>query len=381
MIRPLIRQQPALRLTEAAPPMVRPLVATGDDHLLDDVLRLAAAAGTEVEVAHDETASKASWHAAPMVVVGHDLAEGLAAMAPARRACVFVVGHSAGDDDPAVSHLWRCAVELGAERVGLLPADEQWLTERLADAAEGEVADAHVIGIVGGRGGAGASVFATALALAGTQQGLTTMLIDLDLWGGGLDLVLGAEDSAGLRWPDLASTRGRLGGRALLAELPARRDLTVVSGDRGDLTAIPIEAARAVLSAGRRACDLVVVDLPRRLDLAGEETLAACSNVVVVVPTEVRAVAAAVRVVAAATTTAADVRLVTRRTSTSGVTSADVSTALDLPLIAEIPTEPRIADKLDRGEPPGLDGSGPLSAVCAEYLHDLRFDSVPARSA
>lgn len=385
MIRPLIRQQPVRPLPgisePTSPPAIRPLVITGDDQLLDDVLRLAAAAGSEVEVAHDLAAGRSRWHAAPVILIGHDLAAALASVPPSRRDRVFVVGQSLAADEHSNSSLWRYALDLGAERVCLLPADETWLTERLADAAEGELAEAQVVGVIGGRGGAGASVFATALALAGTRQGWTTMLVDLDLWGGGLDLVLGAEDSAGLRWPDLADTRGRLGGRALLAELPARRDLTVVSGDRGDLTAIPVEAARAVLSAGRRASDLVVIDLPRQLDVAGDEALAGCSCVAVVVPTEVRAVAAAARVVAAATTRAADVRLVTRRTSASGVTAADVSAALDLPLSVEIPTEPRIADKLDRGDPPGLDGSGPLSAACDQFLDDMRADSLPARAA
>jgi CO dehydrogenase nickel-insertion accessory protein CooC1 len=67
----------------------------------------------------------------------------------------------------------------------------------------------------GGRGGAGASVLATALALTASRLDRPTMLVDADPYGGGLDLVLGAEKTGGLRWPDLAGTRGRVGGRTL----------------------------------------------------------------------------------------------------------------------------------------------------------------------
>ena len=49
-----------------------------------------------------------------------------------------------------------------------------------------------VIAVIGGRGGAGASVFATALAHSATEA----LLVDLDPWGGGIDLLLGAETAS-----------------------------------------------------------------------------------------------------------------------------------------------------------------------------------------
>ena len=58
------------------------------------------------------------------------------------------------------------------------------------------------VAVVGGCGGAGASVLAAALAVTAVRHGGRALLVDCDPLGGGLDLVLGAEHVAGLRWPD-----------------------------------------------------------------------------------------------------------------------------------------------------------------------------------
>jgi hypothetical protein len=49
----------------------RPLLITSDPLLLDDVVRLAAAAGVEMTVREEPTAS--TWTRAPMVFVGDDV--------------------------------------------------------------------------------------------------------------------------------------------------------------------------------------------------------------------------------------------------------------------------------------------------------------------
>jgi chitodextrinase len=56
----------------------RSLVLTADEALLDELLRLAAAAGVEVDVAPDPVAARPRWQAAPLVVVGDDQAESAA---------------------------------------------------------------------------------------------------------------------------------------------------------------------------------------------------------------------------------------------------------------------------------------------------------------
>ena len=53
---------------------------------------------------------------------------------------------------------------------------------------------------------------------------------------------------------------------------------------------------RSVVAAAARMSDLVVVDLPRHVDEAAAEALAVATVTLLVVPAEVRAVAAAGRV-------------------------------------------------------------------------------------
>ncbi len=94
----------------------------------------------------------------------------------------------------------------------MLPEGEGWLAARVERSVRGR-APAPLVAVVGGRGGAGASVLATALALTAARRDLEVTLLDLDPLGGGLDLLLGAEAAPGLRWGDLRHVTG----------LPARR--------------------------------------------------------------------------------------------------------------------------------------------------------------
>lgn len=356
---------------------VRPLIVTADEDLLDDLLRLAAAAGVDVDVAPDPPTARSRWPAAPLVVVGDDQAAGLAALAPTRRHGVYVVTRALagpGGIGTGSGEVWRHGMALGAEHVLVFPDDDSWLADRLADAAEGDSGDALVLGVVGGRGGAGASALAAAVSVVSARRGLTTALVDVDPLGGGIDLALGAEAVAGVRWPELAGSRGRLSARDLLGELPARHGVSIVSCDRRALPSIPAAAFASVLSATRRACDLVVLDLPRHVESPVDDALAACSTVLLVVPIEVRAVAASVKVAGTVTAIAGDVRVVARGPATSGLDATEVSTALSLPLAVDMSADPSLQAALDRGEPPGRDLKGPLAAACTEVLDSLLVD-------
>ena len=73
----------------------RPLVVTADDELLDELLRLLAAAGAEPEVATGGPALRRAHRSAPLVLVGADaLAAGVLRARPRRPGLVVV---SAGE--------------------------------------------------------------------------------------------------------------------------------------------------------------------------------------------------------------------------------------------------------------------------------------------
>lgn len=344
----------------------RPLLVTGDPALLDDLLRLAAAAGVEPEVAADPAPARRSWSAAPVVLVGADLTDACIGAQLPRRDDVVLVGLDLDD-----ASVWERAVRLGAAHVIFLPDAEPWLVDLLADATEPPGPVAAVVGVVGGRGGAGATSLVVALALGALRRGLRTLLVDADPLGGGIDLTLGAEDASGLRWPALASSRGRVSHRALAEALPRVDGLAVLSWDRGDLPHVPPTAMGALLDSARRGSDLVVVDLPRMVDEAAQVALTRTTVALLVVPAEVRACAAAARVSAALSLRCPDVRVVVRGPAPGGLTADAVATSLALPLAASLRAEPGIAEALERGEPPGRRARGPLARFCERFLAEI----------
>jgi len=145
----------------------------------------------------------------------------------------------------------------------------------------------------------------------------------------------------------------------------------VLSWDRGEVVAVPVEAMATALDAGRRGRDLVIVDLPRRLDDASLLALGTADRGYLVVPAELRASAAAARVAAVAGPHCPSLAAVVRGPAPGGLRAKDVAQAIGLPLAGFLRPEPRLAAGLERGEPPARDGAGPLAALCQRILDEL----------
>jgi hypothetical protein len=132
-----------------------------DDHALaDDIDRVAAAVGLPVVHAADPSGRNARTGAVAVLL---DVT--------AARRCA----------DRALPRRGRVVLVARAEPEA---ADFQ-----AADSCRGEDRRREVVAVIAGRGGAGTSVFATALA----QTADDALLVDADPWGGGVDLVLGCE--------------------------------------------------------------------------------------------------------------------------------------------------------------------------------------------
>jgi secretion/DNA translocation related CpaE-like protein len=227
---------------------------------------------------------------------------------------------------------------------------------------------AHIIGVVGGSGGVGASALTAAIAIRAAQSGLRPVALDGDRFGGGLDVTLGIEQERGVRWPDLAGARGRIDGPELLRRLPWADGVGVLSFDRARDVPLAAEIVREVLLALGAASDLVVVDLPGP-DHEIFATLAPSVDVLVLLAGSGICDLAGASAIAGHLVQACPETWLCLRTSGRGSHFADtVAGALDLPLLAVIREEPSLAADLLHGIPPGSSARGVLAAAADAVL-------------
>ncbi|PVZ09390.1 septum site-determining protein Ssd [Actinomycetospora cinnamomea] len=357
----------------------RVVVMTDDEDLLDEVVRLAAAAGVELERVPDAAGVRRRWHSAGLVLLDEAAARAVGPLRLGRRDGVVLLCR---DEPPGT--IWERAVGVGAEHVVSLPEGEDWLVGALADTGPApESGPGRVVAVVGGRGGAGASVLAVAVAARAGSRGTRVLLVDCDPLGGGLDLVAGAEELEGLRWGGLALGHGgggRVAAASLHEALPSPDGLlTVLSCDRGGAGPEP-GAAVAVIEAGRRAGEIVVCDLPRHPTDTALAVADAADLVVLLVPAEVRAVAAATRVAEPLAHRGVPLRLVVRGPAPGGLDGEDVAHALGIDLLVSVAPEPGLAAALDRGRVPGL-RRGPLQDAAVAVLDALEAVTERGRAA
>jgi secretion/DNA translocation related CpaE-like protein len=361
-----VSRVPAARATAA-----RPLVVSTDEELLDDLLRLLAAAGAEPELATGGPALRRAHREAPLALVGADALGAPAVRALPRRPGLVVVARTELPPED-----WAAAVELGAERVALLPADEAWLLARCAAAVRSPVERGRLAVVGAACGGAGASTVAAALALA---AGPGVLLVDADAGGGGLDLLLGAERVEGLRWPELRGLRGRVAGDALLAALPEVRGVHVLAASRAAPGDVPPEALAAVVEAARAEGRTVVVDLPRGNEALAEAVLPDAELAALLVPARLRPASAARLMVGEPAQrlpwSAAEVVV---RPVPGGLSREQVADLVGRPVLAELGADRSAAPRGERGELPLIAVRSPLGVLTRRLLAAMPRPGVSA---
>lgn len=245
----------------------------------------------------------------------------------------------------------------------------------------------RLLAIVGASGGCGASTLAAATARYAAETGRSVVLVDGAAGGAGLDVVLGIEHVAGVRWPDLVGCRGVVDGPGLIARMPRSGSVAVLAHSRESPLAVAAAAVRGVVAGLVAAVDLVVVDAPRSWSVG---SVGSVSSVVPVpsgsqapggVQADLAVVVAGTGVVELAALAATAPRvarhvpqthLVLRGRRVSRALVDDVEAALDLPVLGVLGEDPQVARDVAHGIPPG--GSrGPvadLARLVIEVLAD-----------
>jgi secretion/DNA translocation related CpaE-like protein len=227
---------------------------------------------------------------------------------------------------------------------------------------------AHIIGVVGGSGGVGASVLTAAIAVRAAQAGLRPVCLDGDRLGGGLDVTLGIEQEPGVRWPDLAGARGRIDGSELLHRLPSVDGVDVLSFDCARDVPLAAEIFRDVLLALRVAADVVVVDLPRP-DHEIFAALAPSVDVMVLLAgSGICDLAGASAIAEHLIQVCPDIWLCLRTKGKGSHFADTVAGALDLPLLAVVREEPSLSADVLQGTPPGSSARSALAAAADAVL-------------
>ena len=314
------------------------LLVTSSGVLRAEVERIVAAAAAQLRVVPDAVEAGRYWEAASAVLVGSDVRE----LPPRRHTPAVMVGLDGEGDS-----LWHLAAALGAERVAVLPDAAAWLADHLSR-SRSPGPGGLVLGITGGCGGAGATTAAIWIAQAAAGLGVRVLLIDGDPWGGGLELALAAEENPGLRWPDLAEARGSIDPLQLSDSLPVAGGFSFLSWPATREQPLPVAAAAAagVLDAARRGYELVLLDVGR-----GAEPLQTvawdCDRILMVVPAQLKAAVAAVRLLQELPPVEA--ALLVRGRPGSALDSALIADAVGLPVQGRIPELRAVAGAMESG--------------------------------
>ncbi|HEX5967259.1 MAG TPA: hypothetical protein VFY88_02195 [Intrasporangium sp.] len=195
----------------------------------------------------------------------------------------------------------------------------------------------HVIAVMPASGGVGATTLAAVVAVRAAEAGRSVVAVDLDRFGGRLDVVLGVEQEPGWRWDHLLDVAGVVDGVGLARELPRAGTVPVLGASVGSGRALGEEWVRILpdVVAGMAAAHPVTV-----LDVARDERVV--SAVAGLVDAWVVVVGTGVPQLAAAATSVPLLRQVVDDARAASVLGSGVGSGLG-------------------GDGPGLGGDGPVA--------------------
>lgn len=336
------------------------LVAVTDPLLQPEALHVVAASGrnaVETTDPREITMHASRCHA---ILCCATTAAHVATLAPRQRRFLLLGEQTAVD--------WKLAAELHAEAVLTLPTDSPALLEALGhrDAPRGE--NHKVIAVLGAAGGVGTSTFAAAMALVAGEA----ILIDATKTSGGLDLLLGVEESPGLRWNDFSFATGGIRASNVLPSLISTPEgVRLLAHGRSGASPPESRDVCTVVDA-LRGEQPVIVDA----GLLGQHDpalLSIADAAVVIVPMEVRGVAAANAHLVALHHDNLAVVLVARAREWASLDHSELSVFLGAEPVVSLGNIRGLTKKI---ETTGLSGSLPrkLAAAAREVLAECEVN-------
>lgn len=226
----------------------------------------------------------------------------------------------------------------------------------------------QVIAVMSATGGVGGTTLAAALAVRAAAAGRSSAAIDAEPWGGGLDVIFGAEQEPGWRWTDLQSVEGVVDGAALRRRLPEAESVALLAHPRSGAEGEWLPHLSAVTSALRATSELTVISADRDDRLV--DRLSGLVDIVLLVSGEgMSQLAGCSGAVARLRRRGLEPWVVGRTERGSAELIQLVCDELQVPLVATLGQDRRVASDALDGIAPGLRGRGPLVEVADELVH------------
>jgi pilus assembly protein CpaE len=257
-----------------------------------------------------------------------------------------------------------------------------------ATAADRTRTDSRMITVMSLKGGAGSSTVAVNLGTVFAGLGMSTLLVDLDLYGGDAALAIGADPQRTLA--DVTMSSGdldvdKLRGHATTHE--SGLDVLAAPASADDAPLVRVERIHDLLRVARDGWDVVVVDTGSVLDEHLVAALEASDDLLVVTTPDATGLRAARRAQRAAEGfgfPATSTQYVLNRAGASGGLSAsDAADALGHAISWRVPDDAGVSTSWNAGRPAAFDRpSGPASRAFVQIATDLLPDdaSVQARA-
>jgi len=240
--------------------------------------------------------------------------------------------------------------------------------------------EGSLICITGTCGGCGASSLAAALAAALHHDASQSVLVDLDLGGPGLEVLLGIESEPGARWHDLAAARGEVDGRGLLSALPHWGAVPVVSGSRLAVDAPTPDVILDVCAGLLRAGQTLIVDAPRpngwtpavRALLVDADYLIALAPLTMVGSAGAQGLLGALRRSDVRTGRGPEVLLATVKAPGGQVVATELADLVGLEMAATVGFDRRLAAAVEHGLGPNVGRRSRLGRAAQQLANRVR---------
>lgn len=259
---------------------------------------------------------------------------------------------------------WKLAIALEAKTVVGIEGSHDWFLENLI-APTSQIAE--VITLVPIVGGSGASTLASAMAAESASKGRRVCLVDIDPQGGGIDLVCGAEEIPGARWPDLVEVDD-ISGADLLRSLPECSGVRILAMRSEAITAQKVDQ---ILRTLLTAVDLIYIDCAQDVKSYWQSISDISSQILLVLPTTVRATTVAKQNLESQVND--KFGLVVRQLPGTGLTPAAIAQTLGISLKAQLVTDSRVVEQIEQGVGLGRVSIGAFSKQVTQLCVDLEL--------